>query len=141
MVVSRTLLMIPIPSMNNTMTMMTIIKTPTKQLLLYRDPHPHQGLVVKKFRCRRCLTNKAGCLKCHTETSFGGRRNITDEEIERRPNSLRNPITGVLDITTVGPHENLFSFEDQQKEIQRVKDYTLKNIPTQNFGRGRGQMG
>ena len=27
----------------------------------------------------------------YTETSFGGRRNITDEEIERRLNYLRNP--------------------------------------------------
>ena len=68
----------------------------------------------------------------YAETSFGG-RNITNEEIERRLNALRNPITGLLDTTKVDALENILSLEDQEKEKQRTKDFVKKRYPNADF--------
>ena len=136
MVITRTLLMTQMIQKFLVMAMMTIIKTPNETSPFIpgsaSTPGPNG---VEEIPMQTKSHEKSGLPEAsYTETSFGGRRNVTDEEIERRLNSLRNPLTGVLDITTVDPNESLLSLEDQKKkEIERVKDYTKKIYPNAKF--------
>ena len=54
---------------------------------------------------------------------------VTNEDIERRLNNLRNPTTGLIDTTKINPRENLLSKEDKAKEIKKFKSFIKARYP------------
>jgi len=63
----------------------------------------------------------------YQETDFGG--TATTEEIERRLKDLRDSRTGLLDLSKIDLQKNIFSPEDMQKEIQKVKNFIKIRYP------------
>ena len=62
-------------------------------------------------------------------TSFGGRRNVTDEEIERRLRGLReNPTAGLLDTTKIVTLENPLSEEEKNIQIKKIGNFYQSQV-------------
>ena len=71
----------------------------------------------------------------YAETSFGGRK-TTDEELTMRLAALRrDSITGMLDTTKIVNVENPLSYEEREKEIQRVRDFIKTRYPNADLSK------
>ena len=67
----------------------------------------------------------------YVETSFGG-----VDDLESRLAALRrDAITGMLDTTKIPNVENPLSYEERQKEIQRVRDFIKARFPNADFSK------
>ena len=67
----------------------------------------------------------------YAETSFGG-----TADLERRLAELRrDAITGMLDTTKIPNLKNPLSYEEREKEIQRVRDFIKKRYPNADFSK------
>lgn len=67
----------------------------------------------------------------YAETSFGMEERLKalrDKEIERRLNALRNPNTGLLNMTKIEFQNVTLSEEDKQKEIKSQR-FDRKTLP------------
>ena len=62
-------------------------------------------------------------------TSFGGRRNVTDEEIERGLKGLReNSTAGLLDTTKIVTLENPLSEEEKNIQIKKIGNFYQSQV-------------
>ena len=88
-------------------------------------PH-NQG---ETFEMRTRLHEQSGLpdTSYQEETDFGG--TATDEEIERRLNSLRDSRTGLLDLSKIELQNIVLSDADKQKEIRKVKEFIKIRYP------------
>ena len=67
----------------------------------------------------------------YAETSFGG-----TEDLERRLADLRrDSITGLLNTTKIPNVENPLSYEEREKEIQRVRNFIKARYPNTDFSK------
>ena len=85
---------------------------------------PYQSHVQEEMEMKTFQQKSGRPGTSYTETSFVG-----TEDLERRLDKLRDPITGKINTEGIPFVKNPLSYEEREKEIMRVKDFIKKRYP------------